>query len=272
VTEEPHRYFFLRMQKTAGTALRRRLVNHFGEAAVYPSRAVDGADVLKLAVSIDYLQERLAARGDQIRVIAGHFPLCTTELIEGRYTTLTLLREPVERTLSFLRHTRENTPAVRDLPLEEIYDDEFRFHSMAHNHMTKMLSLRPAEMKAWMLTRVEFTHDHLERAKEALAGIDAVGLQEHFEDFCAELTARFGWRLGEPVTGVNATRSVEVPQSLRARIVEDNAMDVELYEFARQLLHDAGRPRARQEPVAVTDRSRGVGVATAQGEASGVER
>jgi hypothetical protein len=246
VTDQPHRYFFLRMQKTAGTALRRRLVNHFGEAAVYPSRGVDGADVLKLAVSIDYLQERLAARGDQIQVIAGHFPLCTTELIDGRFTTLTLLREPVERTLSFLRHTRENNRAANHLPLEEIYDDAFRFHSMAHNHMTKMLSLRPAEMKAWMFTRVDFTRDHLERAKEALAGIDAVGLQEHFEDFCDKLTARFGWRLGEPVT-VNTSAPVEVPESLRARIAEDNAIDIELYEFAKQLLRDAGRPRGRRE-------------------------
>jgi len=87
-----------------------------------------------------------------------------------------------------------------------------------------------------MFTRVEFSRDHLERAKEALAGIDALGLQEHFEDFCDELTARFGWRLGEPVTGVNATAPVQVPERLRARIAEDNAFDVELYEFAKQLL------------------------------------
>jgi hypothetical protein len=242
VTDQPHRYFFLRMQKTAGTALRQRLVNHFGDAAVYPSRSEDGDDALKLAVSIEYLQERLAVRGDQIRVIAGHFPLCTTELIDGRFTTLTLLREPVERTLSFLRHTRENNRTANHLPLEEIYDDRFRFHTMVHNHMTKMLSLKPAEMRAWMLTRVEFTRDHLERAKRALAGIDVLGLQEHFEDFCDELTVRFGWRLGKPVTGVNATRPVDIPESLRARIADDNAIDIELYEFAKQLLHDAGRP------------------------------
>jgi hypothetical protein len=236
VTDQPHRYFFVRMQKTAGTALRRRLVNHFGEAAVYPSRGVDGPEALKLLVSIDYLQERLAARGDQIRVIAGHFPLCTTELIEGRFTTLTLLREPVERTLSYLRRHREFWPSDRLTPLEEIYDDAFRFHSMVQNHMTKMLSLTPAEMAAGMLTHVEFDRDRLERAKEALAGIDAVGLRERFEDFCDELASRFGWRLGKPVTGVNATSPVEVPESLRARIAEDNAFDVELYEFAKELL------------------------------------
>jgi hypothetical protein len=244
--DQPHRYFFVRMQRTAGAALRRRLVNHFGEAAVYPIRGVDGTDPMKLRVSIDLLLERLAARGGEIRVITGHFPLCTTELIDGRFTTLTLLREPVERTLSYLRRHREFKPSDRHRPLEEIYDDPMHFHGAVHNHMTKMLSLRPDEMVAGMLTHVEFHRDLLERAKEALAGIDAVGLQERFEDFCAELSARFGWRLGDPET-VNASVPVEAPASLRARIAEDNAFDVELYEFAKRLLNDGGRARPGAE-------------------------
>ncbi|MEK6250796.1 MAG: hypothetical protein AABM43_02425 [Actinomycetota bacterium] len=231
----PHRYLFVHMQKTAGMALRHRLINHFGEAAVYPIRGVDGRDPVKLVLSTDYLRERLAARGDEVQVITGHFPLCTTELIGGRVTTLTLLREPVERTLSYLRHHRENEEADRHKSLEQIYDDPFRFHGFAHNHMTKMLSLTPAEMTDGMLTRVEFTRDRLERAKEALAGIDAFGLQERFEGFCEQLSARFAWRLGEPQI-VNTSVPVDVPGSFRAQIAGDNAFDIELYEFAEELL------------------------------------
>jgi hypothetical protein len=236
-SDQPHRYFFVHIQKTAGSALRRRLINQFGAAAVYPTAGIDDRRPLDLVISTNLLRERLAARGDQIRVITGHFPLCTAELIDGRLTTLTLLREPVERTLSYLRHHRENEAADRHKPLEEIYDVPLRFHGLTHNHMTKMLSLTSAEMAADlpMLTRVKFTRDHLERAKEALAGMDAVGLQERFEEFCDRLAARFGWRLGEPETR-NVSTPVEVPESFRARIAEDNALDVELYEFAKQLL------------------------------------
>ena len=86
-----------------------------------------------------------------------------------------------------------------------------------------------------MLTPVELDRGHLERAKEALAGIDAVGLQERFDDFFDWLVARFGWRLGEPET-LNTTDPVDVPQSFRDRIAEDNALDVELYEFAEELV------------------------------------
>jgi glycosyltransferase involved in cell wall biosynthesis len=241
--QEPRRYFFVHMQKTAGMALRQRLINHFGEPAVYPTRGVDGTDPVELVLSVDHLRERLAVRGDQIRVITGHFPLCTTELLDGGFTTLTLLREPVERTLSYLRHHGENERVDRHKSLEEIYDDPFRFHGLAHNHMTKMLSLTPAEMTDGMLTRVEFDSDRLERAKEALAGIDAVGLQERFEVFCDELSARFGWRLGEAEI-VNASVPVDVSEGFRARIAEDNALDIELYEFARQLVASRDDHRA----------------------------
>jgi hypothetical protein len=234
-SDQRHRYFFVHIQKTGGMALRQRLINHFGEAGVYPTWGMDGRNPVELVLSIDRLRERLATRGDQIRVITGHFPLCTTELIGGRFTTLTLLREPVERTISYLRHHRENEPRDRDKSLEEIYDDPFRFHGLAHNHMTKMLSLTPEEMTAGMLTQVAFDRDRLQRAKEALAGIHAVGLQERFEDFCDELSARFGWSLGEPEI-VNTSAPVEVAGSFRARIAKDNALDIELYEFAKRLL------------------------------------
>jgi hypothetical protein len=238
--DRPHRYFFVHMQKTAGIALRQRLMNHFGKAAVYPTRGVDGTDPVELALSIDHLRERLAARGDQIRVITGHFPLCTRELLNGSFATLTLLRQPVERTLSYLRHHRENERDDRHKSLEEIYDDPFRFHGLVHNHMTKMLSLTPAEMTDGMLTRVEFNRDRLGHAKEALTAIDAVGLQERFEDFCDELSARFGWRLGEPEI-MNTSAPVEVSERFRSRIADDNALDFELYEFAKQLIAARGR-------------------------------
>lgn len=253
--DQTRRYFFVHVMKTGGSSFRRRLMNHFGERAVYPTAGVDGADPVTLKLSVDHLRAQLAARGDQIQVISGHFPLSTVELLEGRYTTMTLLREPVERTLSFLRQQRrDNVRAGRRRSLTELYDD-----GMLHNQMTMMLSWTPSEMaemsrKLFKLSqeppeaagealgRLACNRGHLERAKEALAGIDAFGVQERLEDFCDELSSRFGWRLGDSVS-LNTTEPVEVPESLRARIAEDSALDVELYEFASELLASGG-PRA----------------------------
>ncbi len=243
--EAPDRYLFVHIQKTGGIALRERLINHFGARAVYPARGVDGEDPVELVLSVDHLRRRLAARGDEIRVVAGHFPLCTAELLDGEWTTLTLLREPVARTLSYLRHHRENVRADRARSLEEIYDDPSRFHGFVENHMTRMLSLTPAEIAdRAMLTRVRMGRERLERAKEALARVDAVGLQERFEAFCDELSARFGWQLGEPEV-VNASAPTEVSDAFRARIAEENALDVELYEFAKELVESRAFEVAR---------------------------
>lgn len=230
------RFFFVHLQRTAGTSLRKRLQHHFGELAVYPG-ASDGIDTVDPFISAEHLQERFRARGKEIRLVTGHFPLCTTEILGGGFTTLTMLRAPVERTLSYLNHHRAWTPEDRDKSLEDIYSDPVRFHGLAHNHMVKMFSLTADEMNASMLTRVEFTRQRLERAKQALASVDAIGLQERFEEFCDELEDRFGWDLGPPER-VNESERAQVSDEFRDRIAEDNALDVELYEFARGLYED----------------------------------
>jgi hypothetical protein len=223
----PHRYFYVHIMKTGGTAFRRRLMDHFGDA-IYPTMPLDGTDPWELNTSTDRLRQRLAERGDEIRLIAGHFTLRTTELIGGRFTTLTLLRDPVERVLSHLRSMQRDPPGS----LEERYDG---FLGRGNNNMTKMLSLTAAEMEATLFTRVDLDREHLERAKDALAGMGAVGLQERLEDFCAELTERFGWDLGEPRV-MNVSPPADVAESLRTRIVEENPLDIELYEFAKGLV------------------------------------
>jgi hypothetical protein len=245
VHETVQRWFYVHVQKTGGTDLFTRLggdptipLEHerwFDEAAIYPN-ATDG-DVFTVApqLSVEQLVLRWKERQDEIRIVLGHFPLCTVELLDADFTTLTVLREPVERTLSFLRHHRRLTPEDKDKPLEEIYDDPFRFEALLHNHMVKMFALTVDEMTDGMLTQVQFTPAHLERAKQQLATVEVVGLQEEFEQFCLELERRFGWPLGGPFFA-NRTKPVEVSESFRQRIERDNAMDVELYEHARALM------------------------------------
>ena len=232
MSARPPRFFFVHIQKAAGTSLVFRLRRQFGRAAIYPPEC-DKGDVATV-ISVDHLLERWRTYRDVIRVVTGHFPLCTVDLLRDSFTTLTVLRDPVERTLSYLRHHRELTPDDSERSLEAIYADPFRFHGLIHNHMVKMFSLTTAEMADGMLTQVEFTPDRLERAKENLARVDIVGFQEGFEEFCDSLTRRFSWDLGE-ARHVNRTERFEVSDAFRARIAEDNAMDIELYSFAAQL-------------------------------------
>jgi len=225
------RFFFVHMLKSAGTSLFMQLPNHFGIDGVYPNET-DG-DPVEVAPQLDVQQliERWAIRGPEVRIVAGHFPLCTADLLGGEFTTMTILRDPVERTLSFLRHQRANAED-RTLPLEAIYERQPRFDWLIHNHMVKMLSLTVDEMTGGAMTVVDFTDERLTRAKANLDRIDLVGLTEEFESFQRQLQSRYSIDLGSPIHA-NRTEPEAASEELRARIRHDNALDVELYDYAR---------------------------------------
>jgi hypothetical protein len=237
------RFFVAHMQKTAGTTLRDRLRATFPDEQIYPN-ASDGADPRISVISVAHLRERWAARGEKIRLLTGHFPVRTIELLGVPFVTMTVLRHPVDRTLSFLRHQAERRQrgATEHTPLLEIYEDPFRLRHMMQNHMVRMLSLSPEEMLAHdgVLTPVPYTRERLEVAKAALASLDLFGLQDRFEDFCAELSRRYGLDVGRPLR-TNTTQPDDAPDGLTDRIAEHNALDMELYDYACTLYGERHR-------------------------------
>jgi hypothetical protein len=236
----PRRFFYVHVQKAAGTEVRERLKRTFAPEAMYPDRT-DG-DLVTVApqVSVAQLLARWAVRRDQIQIITGHFPYATTDLLDAEFVTLSVLREPVERVLSQLRHHRRVTPGAADRSLEELYD-EVLTPEFFHNHMVKMFSLtadeiaESAALDRWAALKViDLTRERLERAQRNVERLDVLGLQDRLPEFCAALTARFGWDLGEPLYA-NRTPVEDAPDALRQRIARDNALDVELWEHTRKV-------------------------------------
>jgi hypothetical protein len=252
------RFFIVHMQKTAGTTLRDRFRNHFDEAAIYPNRT-DGRDRRISVISLRHLLGRWEARRDEIRLVAGHFPLRTVDLLDAEFVTLTVLRPPVERTLSYLRHQQVVAKGDERTPLEQIYADPFRFKGLIENHMVRMLSLTPDEMAAadGALAEVPYTPERLDMAKAGLASLDLFGLQPRFEELCTDLSTRFGVDLGDPIRS-NTTEPSGAPQALVDRIAEDNALDMELYEFACRLYDErrSERQSSSTDPSGAASESR----------------
>jgi hypothetical protein len=244
---EPQRFFVVHLQKTAGTTLRDRFRATLPDSAIYPN-ATDG-DPLHSVISLGHLLERWPTRRDELRLIAGHFPLSTVELLDAPFVTLSVLRPVVDRTLSYLRHQKKVVAADRHRSLEEIYDDPFRFEGLIRNHMTRMFSIAPDEMRAGdgALTAVPDTPERLERAKAGVASLDHLGLQPRFEEFWTDLAAVHDLDPHAAVVS-NTTDDEPAPEGLVERIREDNALDIELYEFAEQL-YDARSGAAGHHPV-----------------------
>jgi hypothetical protein len=234
--DERQRFFFVHVMRTGGTTLEQQLRRSFPPAQVYPNPDIDfpDGDVMH-HLEVGYLLGLPPERLNTIRFFYGHFPYVVTEMLSQDLVTFTLLRHPVERTMSLLRVMREQRPAWHELTLEQIYDDVNMFPRLIHNHQTKMFSIVRQDRPRSYRDELLIDEARLEVAKQNLTRVDLIGLTEHYGVFVAKLRDRFGWQLSEQARMNAAPQSCAGPSELRARVAADNAIDIEFYEYARTL-------------------------------------
>lgn len=257
--------FFVHVMKTGGTTLFRNLRENFALDELYPYRKIDiqynGSKLdVRHHLSVSYLLQIPEERRRRIRVYTGHFPYIAQELLGGGFTTVTILRDPVERTLSLLRQFKRNAPWETDpakkapmasRSLEEVYENELVFEPLVHNHQTKIFSMRESDSPESYMDVVAVDEARLALAKENLAKVDIVGITERYDDFLDEIEARFGWEV-EREARANATPASEIQpvnDALRDRIAHDNALDLEFYEYAKALVD----LRSKHSPIDAAD-------------------
>ena len=138
-----HRFFFVHVMKTGGTSFKRHLLGQFAIDEIYPSARLDWrreGDVEAYVAAERLLAispERLAG----LEICTGHVPYVVSEMMGVEFATIALLRDPVARTVSVLKHFKRLHNRYRDMPLEEIYDDAVVFRHFVENHQTKLFSL-----------------------------------------------------------------------------------------------------------------------------------
>jgi len=264
VTDHDPRFFFIHVMKTGGTSFVFQLLQNFEPDELYPS-AVDRdspTDVTPYA-SIPKMLALSPERSDRIRVYTGHMPYVASELLGIDVIRLTLLRDPVDRTISMLKHVKRLFPSYSEFPLEAIYDDEPIFRHYLDNYQTKVFALT-AEERARALAAAANPTDsaaarpsvpnqrpfgpsqsipvdgsRFEHAKANLATVDVIGLNERYGEFLDELHARFGWwpdGLRREARANVSSEDWEISNALRRRIADELAADMEFYEYAKELV------------------------------------
>jgi hypothetical protein len=242
---------FIHVMKTGGTTVMRNLRETYGLDEIYPYRDLDlQYDAGRLDVtrhqSVPYLLALPEARRRDIRVFTGHFPYVVREMLGMELEAATILRDPVDRTISLLRQFARKQPwddpaerrPLAERTLEEVYEQPLVFEPLIRDHQTKIFSMTRADEPQTYMDVIEVDRSRLELAKANLAEIEVLGITERYDDFLAEVQARFGWQI---VRGArkNATPKDDlrpVDPALRRRIAEDNALDIELYEHAKELV------------------------------------
>jgi len=163
--------------------------------------------------------------------------------VPGPVVTMTVLRDPVERTISYLKHCRAYQEQHHGMALEEIYEDPWYFPLMMLNHQVRVFALTLEDDPENATEIVELNDERLGWARGHLESVDFLGLHEHYDDFVEEVTQYFGWS-GKSPPNWHVSEPEHVSAALRRRIADDMAIDLEFYEFARELHAERHRRKA----------------------------
>jgi hypothetical protein len=138
--------------KTGGTSFADIIANNFRASDRYPDAYLTpDLNIFERFETYLYVPgfvARVNAMQGRLRVVSGHVPYGVRSLLRDSYIAMTLLRDPVERTLSYLKHCRKYHIEHMNLTLEQIYDDAWFHASFIHNYQTKIFSMSAQESLA----------------------------------------------------------------------------------------------------------------------------
>ncbi|MHB1446668.1 MAG: hypothetical protein ACYCZV_13575 [Acidimicrobiales bacterium] len=257
---EPYRraeplIYFLHLMKTGGTALTDGMVKAAGDRFCVTQIFLD-----QLVVLPSLVLERSS-------LIAGHLGLEALDLLPDDTVTATIIREPLERTLSHYAHVKADPALATEttgLSLEEFVHaprwrqlvENFQARSLVHRiglssvwrerspeEMLGQLDPRTGPASATLplqgffeASPMELSGRNLHReALERLESIEVVGVTERLDLAFALVTRIWGVEAAAlPRANVSQERlnADQVPKSLSRAIREANAVDTALFEAA----------------------------------------
>ncbi|WP_287129570.1 sulfotransferase family 2 domain-containing protein [Candidatus Cyanaurora vandensis] len=213
---------FLHIYKTAGSTLNRILRRQYAPAQTFSveNPTLDQFKALPVAQREGYRYYHLHA--------TTHFGLAPLFPAQSRYVTM--LREPISRTVSAFYYTR-NKADERPFYAKVTQNIEvFAASDWQQNFQTRAL--------AGMVDPEEAPADVLARAKRNIeAHFTLVGLTERFDESLLLLQEEFGWpTVNLTYVKVNTARDRRDPLTPADRdlVVAHNQLDLELYQFAQQ--------------------------------------
>ena len=146
-TDDTRPFFFVHVMKTGGTSFVFHLLRNFAPVEVYPHEALDRAnpsDVEPYA-SVPHLLALTPERQGADPRVRRALSLCGERDDRSRPRDDHVVRDPVDRTISVLKHFKRLFARYRDLPLDEIYDDELVFRLFVENFQTKVFAIAAAD-------------------------------------------------------------------------------------------------------------------------------
>jgi len=228
---------FMHVPKTGGTTL---------EHIIAKNQLVNGLIHVN-APDLERNPLALLKKGGFPRVVMGHHKRCQLlyQLLDRPLYHITLLREPIGRIISYFNYLQTNRrhklhEAAREMNFEEFLDSEDMVE--LNNGQTLRIA---GLLKKRVLSEESRLPDALEDAKEMLrTRFTFFGVTEQYAEFLLMAQKVIGWKdiyfTRKNVSG-RAAEHTPIPDSLLDAVRERNQMDIELYDFARQLFETRAR-------------------------------
>ena len=233
----PETLIFLHIPKTAGSSLNPHIARNFRK----PHRLALPVDNLRTL--INELKEDKDNTAEQFRYIHGHCPYGLHKILKNQIKYITLLRDPVDRTISSFHHILRHPQhplhdAVKEMNLVE-FAKETKWPQF-FNTSTRLLG---CEMEDFSLTyyrkfnETTTCEEYYWRARSRIATQVITGIQEYFNASLALFSQVFNLKQFEITTKrmVNPDRPKleDIPDEDIQAIRESQRFDQGLYDFAK---------------------------------------